>query len=50
MAYFPNWRLTDNITVLPDERLPTAAAVPMGISAPACNVRFDNCCSADHGL
>ncbi|MDR2310486.1 solute carrier family 23 protein [Pseudochrobactrum asaccharolyticum] len=31
MAYFPNWRLTDNITVLPDERLPTAAAVPMGI-------------------
>lgn len=31
MSYFPNWRLTNNSTVLPDERLPTAAAVPMGI-------------------
>ncbi|MBC2885165.1 purine/pyrimidine permease [Ochrobactrum sp. CM-21-5] len=31
MAYFPSWRLTKNATVLPDERLPAAAAVPMGI-------------------
>lgn len=31
MAYFPTWRLTNNATVLPDERLPTSAAVPMGI-------------------
>ena len=31
MAYFPTWRLTNNTTVLPDERLPASAAVPMGI-------------------
>ncbi|EBY7415764.1 pyrimidine utilization transport protein G, partial [Salmonella enterica subsp. enterica serovar Alachua] len=31
MSYFPNWRLTNNSIVLPDERLPAAAAVPMGI-------------------
>src|SRR5690606_32681917 len=31
MGYFPNWRLTDNEMVLPDERLPMKAAVPMGI-------------------
>ncbi|MFK4826048.1 solute carrier family 23 protein [Paenochrobactrum sp. BZR 588] len=31
MAYFPTWRLTNNATVLPDERLPTSAAIPMGI-------------------
>ena len=31
MSYFPKWRLTNNSVVLPDERLPTAAAVPMGI-------------------
>lgn len=31
MAYFPTWRLTKNATVLPDERLPITAAVPMGI-------------------
>jgi len=31
MSYFPKWRLANDSTVLPDERLPTAAAVPMGI-------------------
>src|SRR5690606_29971892 len=31
MGYFPQWRLTDNETVLPDERLPLRAAVPMGV-------------------
>lgn len=31
MGYFPNWRRTDNLTVLPDERLPWGAAVPMGV-------------------
>ncbi|MCX2697595.1 MULTISPECIES: solute carrier family 23 protein [Ochrobactrum] len=31
MSYFPKWHLTRNSTVLPDERLPTTAAVPMGI-------------------
>jgi len=31
MGYFPNWRLTDNEMVLPDERLPMRAAVPMGV-------------------
>lgn len=31
MSYFPTWRLTNNATVLPDERLPLNAAVPMGI-------------------
>ena len=31
MSYSPNWRLTNTSTVLPDERLPTAAAVPMCI-------------------
>lgn len=31
MGYFPSWRLTSNAVVLPDERLPAAAAVPMGI-------------------
>src|SRR5690606_1153135 len=31
MGYFPQWRLTDNETVLPDERLPLRAAAPMGI-------------------
>lgn len=31
MGYFPNWRLTDNEIVLPDERLPFRAAAPMGI-------------------
>ena len=31
MGYFPQWRLATGATVLPDERLPTAAAVPMGI-------------------
>ncbi|MGU3575317.1 solute carrier family 23 protein [Brucellaceae bacterium C25G] len=31
MAYFPTWRLTNNATVLPDERLPNSAAIPMGI-------------------
>lgn len=31
MGYFPNWRLTDNATVMPDERLPFGAALPMGI-------------------
>jgi len=31
MGYFPQWRLTDNETVLPDERLPFRAAAPMGI-------------------
>lgn len=30
-SYFPAWRLTRNATVLPDERLPFAAAAPMGI-------------------
>lgn len=31
MGYFPKWRLTTNATVMPDERLPMAATVPMGI-------------------
>ncbi|MDN3712703.1 hypothetical protein QWZ10_14825 [Paracoccus cavernae] len=31
MGYFPNWRLTRNEVVLPDERLPWAEAAPMGI-------------------
>ncbi|AGT09800.1 solute carrier family 23 protein [Paracoccus aminophilus] len=31
MGFFPNWRLTANATVLPDERLPWGAALPMGI-------------------
>lgn len=31
MGYFPKWRLTNNETVLPDERLPFQAAAPMGI-------------------
>lgn len=31
MGYFPRWRLTDNATVMPDERLALGAAVPMGI-------------------
>ncbi|MBN9047442.1 MAG: pyrimidine utilization transport protein G [Rhizobiales bacterium] len=31
MAYFPNWTLTKNTTIMPDERLPAAAAVPMGV-------------------
>ncbi|WP_312526349.1 solute carrier family 23 protein [Paracoccus sp. (in: a-proteobacteria)] len=31
MGYFPKWRLTDNAVVLPDERLPWGAAVPMGV-------------------
>ncbi|TWI35807.1 solute carrier family 23 protein [Paracoccus sulfuroxidans] len=31
MGYFPNWRRTENVTVLPDERLPWGAAFPMGV-------------------
>ncbi|WP_439271800.1 solute carrier family 23 protein [Pseudochrobactrum sp. HB0163] len=31
MAYFPTWRLSNNAVILPDERLPASAAVPMGI-------------------
>ena len=31
MGYFPSWRLTSNAVVLPDERLPAAAAIPMGV-------------------
>lgn len=31
MSYFPTWRLTKNATVLPDERLPTPAALMMGV-------------------
>lgn len=31
MSYFPKWPLTRSAVVLPDERLPWAAAVPMGI-------------------
>ena len=31
MAYFPSWRPTNNATVMPDERLPFGAALPMGI-------------------
>ncbi|MER5173654.1 uracil-xanthine permease family protein [Thioclava sp. GXIMD2076] len=31
MSYFPRWRLTTSDTVMPDERLPMRAAVPMGI-------------------
>ena len=31
MGYFPNWRRTENVTVLPDERLPWGAALPMGV-------------------
>ena len=31
MGYFPQWRLAKGTTVLPDERLPTAQAIPMAI-------------------
>lgn len=31
MGYFPSWRLTSNAVVLPDERLPASAAIPMGV-------------------
>lgn len=31
MGYFPNWRPATGATVLPDERLPWAAAVPMSL-------------------
>ncbi|MFC4626458.1 solute carrier family 23 protein [Daeguia caeni] len=31
MSYFPNWRLTNNSTVMPDERLPAVPAAAMGI-------------------
>ncbi len=31
MSYFPTWRLTNDATVMPDERLPTSAGVPMAI-------------------
>lgn len=31
MSYFPKWPLTRNAVVLPDERLPWAAAIPMGV-------------------
>ena len=31
MSYFPRWPVTRNAVVLPDERLPWATAVPMGV-------------------
>lgn len=31
MSYFPRWSLTSNAIVMPHERLPWAAAVPMGV-------------------
>lgn len=31
MGYFPNWRPAQGTTVLPDEKLPMAAAVPMSL-------------------
>ena len=31
MTYFPRWPLTRNAVVLPDERLPWGATIPMGI-------------------
>lgn len=31
MSYFPKWRSTTGAVVMPDERLPGAASVPMGI-------------------
>lgn len=31
MSYFPTWRLTNNHTVMPDERLPASAGIPMAI-------------------
>ena len=31
MSYFPRWPLARTATVLPDERLPWASAVPMGV-------------------
>ncbi|ANT63649.1 pyrimidine utilization transport protein G (plasmid) [Salipiger sp. CCB-MM3] len=31
MSYFPKWRSTTGAEVMPDERLPGAASVPMGI-------------------
>lgn len=31
MGYFPAWRPATGATVMPDERLPTAAAIPMSI-------------------
>ncbi len=32
MSYFPQWKLSEkNAIVLPDERLPTAMAIPMGV-------------------
>lgn len=30
MSYFPNWPLAKSTTILPDERLPWGAAIPMG--------------------
>ena len=31
MGYFPTWRPATGATVLPDEKLPLAAAVPMSV-------------------
>lgn len=31
MSYFPKWPLTRNAVVMPDERLPWGAAIPMGV-------------------
>ncbi|MDF3605249.1 solute carrier family 23 protein [Paracoccus sp. DMF-8] len=31
MSYFPRWPLTRNAVVMPDERLPRGAAIPMGV-------------------
>ena len=31
MGYFPKWRLSHESVVMPDERLPWASGVPMGV-------------------